>query len=385
MRVVSIILLFLASGCFSLMAEPVVDRRVHVSKVESEEISFRVIQEVRGLENPWALEFLPDRRILVTERTGRLWVIEGDRIHSVAGVPDVYAKHQGGLMDVISHPDFEKNRIIYLSYAAEYDSGTGTRVARAELDGFELKHVKVIFEMKPAGSTGIHYGSRFAFDQHGFLFITLGERGERQYAQKLDNHRGKIVRLHDDGRVPEDNPFVGKEGALPENFSYGHRNPQGLVFDALTGLMWSHEHGPRGGDALHIVRSGINYGWPRATYGREYSGPEIGTTPDKLPDIQNPIIHWTPSIAPCGLTQLRGGRIPEWEGNLFAGALVGQHIRRIVLDGESVAHQEILLEHKMGRIREVSVGLDGHLWFTTDVPDGGIYRIERVEEPKAAD
>jgi len=374
----------LSTGFFVLFAvishvgaQPVLLNKVIHTEVKSEVVSFRVVQVVGQLEHPWALEFLPDDRMLITERPGRLWVVEGDGIHRISGVPEVKSAGQGGLLDVIKHPSFTDNRVIYLSYAASYKNAVGTRVARAVLEGYELKDLKVIFEMIPPGSGPVHFGSRFAFDADGYLYFTLGERGDRDLSQRLDTHRGKVIRLHDDGRVPNDNPFVGQAGALPEIFSYGHRNPQGIVYDPETKLIWTHEHGPRGGDTLNIIRPGANYGWPLATHGREYHGPRIGTSPESLDHIVNPIIHWTPSIAPCGLTQIRGSNFPEWEGNLFVGALVLKHIRRVVLDGEKVSHQEVLLQDSMGRVREVVQGPDGNIWFATDSADGGVFRIER--------
>lgn len=367
-----------AMGCSSA-APPTVDERVVLDDVSSEEVRFRVVQVVSGLEHPWALEFLPDGRYLVTERPGRLWVIEGDVIRPVSGVPEVRARGQGGLLDVIQHPGFPENGLIYLSYSADYGGGVGTRVARAVLDGDRLRDVEVIFEMDPPDRSAIHFGSRFAFDDDGYLYAAFGERGNRDRAQDLDTHHGKVVRLHDDGRVPDDNPFVDEPGAHPEIYSYGHRNPQGMIFDFETGLLWTHEHGPRGGDTLNIIRPGKNYGWPLATHGEEYRGGEIGTVPEALDRVVDPVVHWTPSIAPCGMAQHRDGHFPEWEGNLFVGALVQQHIRRVVLDGEAVVHQEELLRYRLGRIREVAQGPDGNIWFTTDARDGGVYRIERVQ------
>jgi len=379
MKILAVCLIVLLSTSSGVRADPYTTHKLVHALMKSELVSFRVVQVAGNLNFPWALEFLPGDRMLITERTGTLWLMEGSTLRQVSGVPEVRAAGQGGLLDVIAHPKFKENNIIYLSYAADYGKGSGTRVARAVLDGYELRDLRVIFEMNPPGKGPVHFGSRFAFDENGYLFITLGERGDRDLAQRLDAHRGKIIRLHDDGRVPVDNPFVGTSNAFPEVYSYGHRNPQGIVYDPVTGLMWTHEHGPRGGDTLNIIRPGNNYGWPLATHGREYHGPKIGTVPEELEHIVDPIIHWTPSIAPCGLTQHRDGNFPEWDGNLFAGALVQQHIRRIVLDGESVTHQEVLLQDRMGRIREIVQGPDGNIWFTTDANDGGVFRLERAD------
>lgn len=363
----------------AVCAGPALVNETVIPRVESEQLAFRVIRVVAGLEHPWAIEFLPDGRWLVTERPGRLWIADGDGIRPVSGVPEVRTGGQGGLLDVISHPRFNENPWIYLSYAASYGGGAATRVARARLEGDALVDLQVIFEMQPPGSGPVHFGSRFAFDDQGYLFVTFGERGDRDRAQQMDAHHGKIIRLHDDGRVPADNPFVGRAGHHPEIYSYGHRNPQGLVFDPASRILWSHEHGPRGGDALHIVRPGRNYGWPLATHGREYHGPSIGDEPEHVPGVEIPVIHWTPSIAPCGLAQIRGGPLTEWHGNLLAGALAGQQIRRLVLDGERVTHQEILLKDRVGRVRDVVQGADGNLWFATDDAAGGVYRLERAD------
>jgi glucose/arabinose dehydrogenase len=357
-------------------AAPVVVNEVVRERVASEKADFRVVKVIAELEHPWAMEFLPDGRMLVTERPGRLWVRAGETIREVRGLPEIRTGGQGGLLDVIAHPRFAENEFIYLSYAATYGDGFGTRIARAKLEGETLAEFTVLLEMSPPGSGGVHFGSRFAFDAQGYLYATFGERGDRDKAQQLDTLHGKIVRLFDDGRVPDDNPFTGRAGARPEIFSYGHRNPQGLVFDLVSGILWSHEHGPRGGDALHVVRPGRNYGWPLATYGREYFGPSIGDVPDRVEGVEQPVIHWTPSIAPCGLTVLHGGAFRGWQGNLFAGALAGQHLRRIELDGERVVHQEVLLQEAIGRIRDVVAAPDGTVWLAVDEGRGGVYRIE---------
>ena len=371
--------IYIVPLCVLLMdatfAAPTCVDEVVLPRIESESATFAVRKLVSGLAFPWALAFLPDQRMLITERPGRLWLKDGDSITEVHGVPDVRSGGQGGLLDVIAHPDFSNNQLIYLSYAASYQDGAGTRVTRARLNNYALTDSQVIFEMDPPGDSAIHFGSRFAFDIDGHLFITLGERGDRDLSQQLDAHRGKVIRLRDDGSVPDDNPFVGTPGAKPEIYSYGHRNPQGLVYDEVSGRLWLHDHGPRGGDALHIVRAGQNYGWPLATYGREYYGPSIGTTPDKMESIVQPVIHWTPSIAPCGLTLYRGDRFPGWRGNLFSGALAGEHLRRIVLEDDNVVSQEVLLKEQLGRIRDVVAGPDGFIWFTTDNADGGLFQI----------
>lgn len=357
--------------------------------VESEEVTFRVVEVVSDLDRPWAFEFLPDGRMLITERPGRMRVFENGELREVSGLPEVRAQGQGGLLDVVKHPDFENNSLIYFSYSAAYEGGVGTNVSRAVLDGDELRDVERIFRMDPPGSGGRHFGSRLAFDEQNRLFITIGDRGHgardaSHPSQRLDRHHGKLLRVNDDGSVPADNPFVDRDDAHPEIYSYGHRNAQGLVYDLETGRIWQHEHGPFGGDTLNLIQAGANYGWPVATYGAEYRGrSEIGTVPEQRQDIVEPVTHWTlpHSIAPSGLALYRGDVFPEWEENLFVGALRQQHIRRVVLgeDGETVVHEEELLRNAVGRIRDVRTGPDGHLWFATDASPGAVYRIDRVE------
>jgi glucose/arabinose dehydrogenase len=343
--------------------------------------SIRVVQVAEGLRHPWGLAFLPDGRWLVAERPGALWLADNEELRPVQGLPDIRAIGQGGLMDVAAHPDFANTLWIYFSYAAEYDGGVGTRVARGRLVDDRLEDLEVIFQMNPPGRGGVHFGSRLAFDGAGYLFITLGERNDRHRAQQWDSHHGKVVRLHDDGRIPADNPFVNRAGALPEIWSYGHRNPQGLYFDLETGTLWAHEHGPQGGDTLNRIRPGRNYGWPVATYGEEYGGGRIGTVPETRPDIENPLVVWRPrSIAPSGLTRYRNGRIAAWEGDLFVGALIGQHLRRLKMRGDAVVGDEVLLQNRVGRIRTVVTGPDGDLWLTIDSANGHVLRIEPVDE-----
>jgi aldose sugar dehydrogenase len=353
-------------------------------RVQSEAVSFRVVEVVGGLAHPWSLAFLPDGSLLITERPGSLQRFGDGTLREIEGLPEISAQGQGGLMDVALHPGFETNRLIYLAYTAPYDGGIGTQVARARLDGDRLIDIKPLFRMNPPGSGGRHFGGRLTFDSDNRLYITIGDRGDQDQAQDLNSHHGALLRLNDDGSVPEDNPFVERDGARPEIYSYGHRNAQGLIYDAETGTLWQHEHGPFGGDVLHVIRPGANYGWPAATYGAQYgSRKAIGTTPDQRADIEDPVVHWTlpESIAPSGLTLYRGEAFPEWNGNLFVGALRHQQIRRLVLDGHTVVHEEPLLRGRFGRgrfgrIRDVRTGPDGYLWFTTDADPGGVYRIE---------
>ena len=341
--------------------------------------SLRAATVTEGLEYPWGLAFLPDGRMLVTERPGRLRLVDADgRLHPqpVSGVPAVAAVGQGGLLDVALHPEFARNRWIYLSYAAQGEGGYGTEVVRARLEGQSLRDLKVVFSMRPKTTAGHHFGSRLVFDRQGYLYITLGDRGDMGRAQRLDDHAGSVIRLHDDGRVPADNPFVALPNALPEKFTLGNRNIQGAALHPATGALWAHEHGPQGGDEINVIRAGVNYGWPVATYGRNYgSGTPIGEGTHKA-GVAQPLLQWTPSIAPSGMVFYTGDKFPAWRGNLFVGALRGQMLVRLELDGERIVREERLLENKVGRIRDVRNGPDGYLYLLIDDARGRIVRLE---------
>ena len=345
----------------------------------SENQRFRAVTVTEGLEFPWGLAFLPDGRMLVTERPGRLRLVGADGKldpQPVSGLPPIAAVGQGGLLDVALHPDFAKNSWIYLSYAGEGPGGYGTEVLRAKLDGHALRDVQVIFRLQPKSKPGHHFGSRLVFDRQGYLYITLGDRGDMERAQRLDDHAGSIIRLHDDGRVPADNPFAGKLGVKPEKFTLGNRNVQGAALHPQTGEVWAHEHGPQGGDEINIIRAGVNYGWPVITHGRNYvSGTRIGEGTAK-PGMAQPLLQWTPSIAPSGMAFYTGDRFPAWRGNLFVGALKFQMLVRLQLDGERVVHEERLLEGVVGRIRDVRNGPDGLLYLLTDSAQGRVVRLE---------
>ena len=368
----------LAASIFAGVAATPCTARADV--FESEEHAFRVVTVTAGLDHPWGLAFLPDGRMLVTERPGRLRTVTASRLdpEPVAGIPRVHASGQGGLLDVALHPDFRENGWVYLSYAAGHWGRAGTEVARGRLRDHRLEDVEVLFRALPKSSGGRHFGSRLRFAPSGHLFVTLGDRGDRHRAQDSDDHAGSIIRLRDDGTVPPDNPFVGVDGARPEVFTTGNRNVQGLAFDPKTGVLWSHEHGPRGGDELNVVRPGVNYGWPVISYGREYiSGRPVGEGTHR-DGLAQPIHQWTPSIAPSGLTVYDGDRFPAWRGNLFVGALKFRLLARLVLDGERVMHEERLLEGRYGRIRDVRTGPDGLLYLLTDAPApyGALLRLE---------
>jgi glucose/arabinose dehydrogenase len=352
--------------------------------IASEQASFELVTVVRGLEHPWGMAFLPDGDVLVTERPGRLRLVQDGVLEPkpIAGVPPVYASGQGGLLDVALDPGFASNQVIYLSYAAEGDGGNSTRVARATLGDGRLEGLKEIFVALPLVRSSKHFGSRLAFDPQGHLFITVGERGQGDRSQDRGDHNGSVIRLHPDGRVPEDNPLTGVAGARPEIFSYGHRNPQGLAIHPETGVPWLHEHGARGGDEVNVVRPGVNYGWPVITYGIDYSGAPIGEGTYKE-GMAQPIHYWVPSIAPSGMAFYAGAAFPEWQGDLFVGALRAELLARLELDGEQVVGEERLLEGSIGRIRDVRVGPDGFLYLLTDESDGALYRLEPATDAPA--
>lgn len=370
LMVASAVLLVVAA-----LLSPLAYAQVFSSEVQR----FRAVTVSEGLEFPWGLAFLPDGRMLVSERPGRLRLVGADGKldpQPVSGLPPIAAVGQGGLLDVALHPDFAKNGWIYLSYAGEGPGGYGTEVLRAKLDGHALRDVQVLFRLQPKSTTSHHFGSRLVFDRQGYLYITLGDRGEMERAQRLDDHAGSVIRLHDDGRVPADNPFVGKPGAKPEKFTLGNRNVQGAALHPQTGEVWAHEHGPQGGDEINVIRAGVNYGWPVITYGRNYvTGTKIGEGTTK-PGMAQPLLQWTPSIAPSGMAFYTGERFPQWRGNLFVGALAGQMLVRLQLDGERIVKQERLLEGALGRIRDVRNGPDGLLYLLIDSPRGRIVRLE---------
>jgi len=341
------------------------------------------VEEVaRGLEFPWAVAFLPDDgAMLVTERPGRLRLVdaEGRLSEPLEGVPQVYARGQGGLLDVQLSPDFHKDRLIYLSYAHKGDDGkAGTAVGRGRLadDRRSLEGFTVIFQQLPRLSSGLHFGSRLVFDGDGRLFVALGENNQRPTAQDLDKHQGKLVRIEPDGQVPQDNPFVNTEGTRPEIWSYGHRNPQGAARNPWSGEVWTHEHGPRGGDEINIPQPGRNYGWPLATHGVDYSGRPISeATGESAADTEPPHHVWRQSPAISGMAFYDADRFAPWQQNLFVGALLDRSLIRLQLDGDKVVHDERLLKDMDERIRDVRLGPDGYLYLLTDSPKGRLLRI----------
>ena len=368
-RTQSALTLILAFYAFSLFAAPAIN-------TEKMTISYEILTE--DLSHPWSLAFLPDGAILITERAGRLRYIDADgNLHPspIAGLPAIRQHGQGGLLDVVLHPQFEKNRWVYVSYAEKTDEGYGTTVARGALKGHRLDKLAVIFRMTHKTNSRQHFGSRLVFDADGYLFITLGDRGDRPRAQDLDDHAGSLIRIHDDGRIPHDNPFVGRQSAQPEIYSYGHRNIQGAALHPISGRLWVHEHGPQGGDEINIPQAGRNYGWPVITYGVNYViGTKIGEGTHKQ-GMEQPIHYWTPSIAPSGMSFYSGAALKPWNGNLFVGSLKFQQLVRLELEGEKVIHEERMLGKTLGRIRDVRQGPDDLLYLLTDERRGKLVRI----------
>lgn len=345
--------------------------------VRSQEETFRVVSLAEGLQNPWSVVFLPDGRLLISERPGRLNLLEEGRLIPVSGLPQIDAGRQGGLLDVALHPDYRENGWIYLAYSAGRGGSWGTRIARARLQGRQLADVEELFRMENGSSAGVHFGSRIVFLPDRTLLFTIGDRGDRNRSQSLTEHAGKTLRIDDDGSIPSDNPFVGRRDALPEIYTYGNRNAQGMAVEPGSGLVWQHEHGPRGGDEVNIIEPGRNYGWPAITYGREYSGGEVSPL-TQAPGMEQPVIYWVPSIAPSGMSFYTGEAFDRWRGNIFVGALAGQHLRRLVVRGREIVHQEVLLQGQLGRIREVREGPDGFLYLLTDARNGALLRLEPV-------
>jgi glucose/arabinose dehydrogenase len=347
------------------------------SPVQRSELhSFRIDTVVTGLEHPWSVAFLPNGDLLVTERAGRLRMIRGGKLlpEPVAGVPEVFAVGQGGLLDVVLHPGFASNRLVYLSYSKPGPRRRSTTaVLRGRLDGHRLADVQEIIEAKAWLRSSAHFGSRLVFDRNGFLFISIGERGEMKLAQDRSDHTGSILRLHDDGRVPRDNPFVGQRRVQPEIYAYGIRSPQGLAIHPATGVLWETEHGPQGGDELNIIKPGANYGWPVVTYGIDYDGSRISKLQRKE-GIEDPLKYWVPSIGTSGLAVYNGDKFPRWRGDLFAGGLTGEQLVRLRFDGTRKVADEVVLSRR-GRIRDVRSAPDGYLYVLIDAPRAPLLRL----------
>ncbi len=349
------------------------DTQNHNKDVNSS-LRFSVDTLATGLEHPWGMEFLPDGRVLITERPGRLRVWENGELREqpVSGLPEIWAHGQGGLLDVVRHPDYEENGWLYFVYTAPGPDAGNTTIGRGRLQEDHLTDFEEIFQGHPLAPAGQHFGSRIVFDDQNYLFTTIGDRGDMDTAQEADNHNGTVIRLFDDGSIPPDNPFVDSPDTLPEIWTLGHRNIQGMIIHPETGDMWATEHGPKGGDELNIIFKGENYGWPLATFGLNYDGTII--TPDStLPGKIPPVTHWTPAIAPCGLGIVTSDKYPEWQGDLMIGSLVARHIHRVVIEGREVADTERLLEG-FARFRLIQQGPDGYLYVVTEDP-GLFFRL----------
>ena len=320
------------------------------------------------LKNPWGMAWLPDGRLLVTEREGEILVFKDDKYtgEKLSGVPEVFAKGQGGLLDITLHPDYATNKWIYIAYSKPVQGGATTAITRFKLNGNQVTDLEELFTAKPYIPANYHFGSRIVFDKDNFMFFSVGERGTQPKVQELDNDHGKIHRLHDDGKVPSDNPFVNQKGAKGSIWSYGHRNPQGMVYDKTTGRIWAAEHGPKGGDELNLIEKGKNYGWPKTSYGINYDG-TILTKDKELPGITNPTRYWVPSIAPCGITIVTSNKYPSWKGNILVTALAFKHIARVQLDGTKYVKEEQLLQN-MGRFRDVKESPDGFIYAVSEGP-----------------
>lgn len=329
---------------------------------------------VDGIQNPWGMVFLPNNNILISEKSGKLLLYASGKKVEVGNAPEVYNRGQGGLMDIELHPNYKNNGWIYFSYASSEgdNKGGNTAIMRAKLSNNRLVQKQLLYKAVPNTTKGQHFGSRLEFDRDGYLFFSIGERGERDVnPQDITRDGGKIYRLHDDGKVPENNPFVDQSGAKTAIYSYGHRNPQGLALHPETGELWEHEHGPRGGDEINIIQKGKNYGWPVITYGINYSGTKI-TDETSRPGMEQPLYQWTPSIAPSGLAFVTSDKYPNWKNSLLVGSLSFQYLERMEIKDNKVVYREKLLDG-MGRVRNVRQGPDGYIY--VGIEGKGIYRL----------
>jgi glucose/arabinose dehydrogenase len=346
------------------------------------ETDYRLITLAENLNFPWSLAVLPDGRILVAELGGTLRIVDDETVSPpLSGVPDVYRKSQGGLFDVLLHPDFASNQTVYLSYAQGPPGANATRISRAVLNAPEngeagISEVETLFTVAPTKDTPVHYGGRLAFLPDGTLIMSTGDGFDyREAAQDLTSLLGKIIRINDDGSIPADNPFTADPNIPGAIYSYGHRNPQGLISDPVTGRIYLHEHGPRGGDEVNLIEPGANYGWPMVTHGLDYSGAYVSPY-TSLPGLVDPLHVWVPSIAPSGFAIYRGDRFPEWDGDLFVGALVDQDVRRLTMDGDRIVDEHKMFTDLGARVRDIRVH-DGELYIITDGPGGRILKVER--------
>ena len=356
-------------------------------RINASPVDIYVEEVVEGLDHPWGMAFLGDGDLLITERTGKLrqvrnWQLQGEEI---SGLPEINEIGQGGLLGIALHPGFDNNNLVYLSYAGKDRRRYGTEVLRGRLENNRLTNIEVIFKALPKENRGYHFGSRLVFATDGSLFISLGDRGANtgrgrgHPSQKLDSHLGSLIRINDDGSVPTDNPFVDRRGARPEIYTYGNRNMQGMALHPETNMIWTHEHGPQGGDEINIMKPGVNYGWPVITYGANYgTGTKIGEGTHN-PDMEQPVHKWVPSIAPSGMMFYSGDKFLSWQGDLFVGSLKFGHLVRLELSGDTVTSEDRLLNFEFGRIRDVVQGPDGFIYLLTDSSNGKLLRISPAE------
>lgn len=361
-----------AAALALLLAAPAAGQAV----VQTERAAFRITPVAQGLEHPWGLAFLPDGRMLVTERPGRVRLVGADGALSppLAGLPPTAARGQGGMLDIALDPDFPRNRRVYLCQVQGGEGGTAPALVRARFAETRFEEVATLFVAEPRAATGLHFGCRLVFGPDGMIYMGLGDRGRMERAQDLADHNGSLLRLTPEGRAPADNPFVGRADARPEIWSWGHRNIQGLAVRPGTGQIWLHEHGPQGGDEVNLIRRGANYGWPRATHGEHYGGGQISPY-TSLPGMEDPVHVWTPSIAPSGLAFYEGDAFPGWRGDMLIGALRGRMLVRLSLAGDRVVAEERIPTYGE-RIRDVRVGPDGRVYLLTDSPRGAIWRLD---------
>ena len=346
--------------------------------IHSKHQAFKIDTVAKGLDVPWGMAFLPDGDMLVTERSGQLFRFGGGKLKAiVSGVPEVFAQGQGGLLDIVLHPKYQQNGWIYISYSKKASGGLGSNTAifRAKLRNNQLVDQQEIFKAMPNPTTAHHYGCRMVFDDQGYLYFGVGERGESSNAQTLTNDCGKIHRIFDDGRIPPDNPFVNTPGAMPTIYSYGHRNPQGIDIHPISRRIYNNEHGPRGGDEINLVGKGNNYGWPVITFGINYDGTII-TKETAKEGMEQPVFQWTPSIGPSSMKFVVGDRYPGWKGDILSGSLSFRYLERVHLEGDKVTEQEKLLENA-GRVRNVSISPDGYIYVATETP-GTIVKLVPV-------
>ena len=365
-----IVTLFIFFSCVS--------NAISSSIYESQRHRFKVIKVADGLIYPWGLDFLSANKLIVTEKNGTIKIIsvvDGTQ-QLIQGSPKVSPCGQGGLMDVLLHPQHSENGLVYFSLSKELKGLCGTEVVKAKLENLNLRSKETVFIALPKNDDHRHFGSRLLFDQDGYLLISLGDRGHRPFGQDPSTHPGSMIRITQDGAIPNHNPFLGRDDIKPETLSYGHRNIQGLTLDTDNGIVWSVEHGPQGGCELNVIKPGKNYGWAQITYGRNYkTATKIGQGTERE-DVEPPVYYWTPSNAPSGLAYYNDSAFPEWQGNLFVSSLTFEHISRLEINNSSVVNEERLIENQYGRIRHVKVSLNGHIYFLTDEEKGAIFRIE---------